>query len=81
MGLRRRDQLGPGGGSQIAYFTPGSHRENGCIESFDARLRDELDVDYRSGACHFSVEINTFRRFCKKRTHSLTFAEFFSCSG
>jgi putative transposase len=29
-------------GSKTAYITPGSPWENGFIESFNARLRDEL---------------------------------------
>ena len=29
-------------GARTAYIAPGSPRENGCIESFNARLRDEL---------------------------------------
>ena len=30
------------GRSQTAYITPGSPWENGYVESFNARLRDEL---------------------------------------
>ena len=29
-------------GARTAYIAPGSPWENGCIESFNARLRDEL---------------------------------------
>ena len=29
-------------GAKTAYIAPGSPRENGYVESFDARLRDEL---------------------------------------
>ncbi len=29
-------------GARTAFIEPGSPREDGCIESFNARLRDEL---------------------------------------
>ena len=34
-------------GARTAYIAPGSPRENGYVESFNARLRDEL-LDARS---------------------------------
>jgi transposase InsO family protein len=45
-------------GAKTAYIAPGSPWENGYIESFNARLRDEVSLrrvprrsDYGSGGC------------------------------
>ena len=59
-------------GAQTAYITPGSPWENGYVESFNARLRDEL----LNGAIFYSLKeaqiiIEEWRRhYNTKRPHS-----------
>jgi len=50
-------------GAQTAYITPGSPWENGFIESFNARLRDELlDGETFYGLREAQVVIESWRR-------------------
>ena len=46
-------------GAKAVYIEPGSPWENGCCESFNARLRDELlnrEVFYRLEAAQIVIE-------------------------
>ncbi len=59
-------------GAQTAYITPGSPWENGYVESFNARLRDELlygEIFYSLKKAQIIIE--GWRRHCDtKRPHS-----------
>lgn len=50
-------------GAKTAYITPGSPRENGFIESFNARLRDELlDGEVFYSLAEARIVIESWRR-------------------
>lgn len=50
-------------GAKTAYITPGSPRENGFIESFNARLRDELlDGEIFYSLAEAKIVIESWRR-------------------
>ena len=52
-----------GVGAKTAYIAPGSPRENGFVESFNARLRDELlngEIFYSLAEARVIIE--TWRR-------------------
>jgi transposase InsO family protein len=50
-------------GARTAYIAPGSPWENGFVESFDARLRDELlDGEIFHGLREAQVVIESWRR-------------------
>jgi transposase InsO family protein len=50
-------------GAQTAYITPGSPWENGFIESFNARLRDELlDGEIFYSLAEAKIVIESWRR-------------------
>lgn len=52
-------------GAKTAYITPGSPWENGFIESFNARLRDELlDGEIFYSLNEARVVIESWRRHC-----------------
>ncbi len=51
------------GGAKAAYITPGSPWENGFIESFNARLRDELlDGEIFYSLAEAKIVIESWRR-------------------
>lgn len=59
-------------GAQTAYIEPGSPWENGYVESFNARLRDELlngEVFYSLREAQIIIE-NWRRHYNTKRPHS-----------
>jgi len=58
-------------GSKTAYITPGSPWENGFIESFNARLRDELlDGEIFYSLKEVRVVVESWRRYYNtKRPH------------
>ena len=59
-------------GAQTAYITPGSPWENGYIESFNARLRDELlngEIFYSLKEAQIIIE-EWRRHYNTKRPHS-----------
>ena len=59
-------------GAKTAYITPGSPWENGYIESFNARLRDELlngEIFYSLKEARIIIE-NWRQHYNKKRPHS-----------
>ncbi len=52
-------------GAKTAYITPGSPWENGFIESFNARLRDELldgEIFYMHAVREAQIVIESWRR-------------------
>ena len=50
-------------GAKTAYIQPGSHWENGYVESFNARLRDELlDGEIFYTLCEAKIVIESWRR-------------------
>jgi transposase InsO family protein len=52
-------------GAKTAYITPGSPWENGYVESFNARLRDELlDGEIFYSLREAEVVIESWRRHC-----------------
>ena len=59
-------------GAQTAYIEPGSPWENGYVESFNARLRDELlngEVFYSLREAQIIIE-NWRRHYNTRRPHS-----------
>jgi len=59
-------------GAQTAYITPGSPWENGYVESFNARLRDELlngEIFYSLKEAQIIIE-EWRRHYNTKRPHS-----------
>ena len=61
-----------GRGARTAYIAPGSPWENGFIESFNARLRDELlDGEIFYSLREAEVVIESWRRHCNQvRPHA-----------
>ena len=58
-------------GAKAAYIAPGSPWENGFIESFNARLRDELlngEIFYSLAEARIVVELR--RHYNAKRPHA-----------
>src|SRR4051794_3386539 len=52
-------------GAKTAYITPGSPWENGYVESFNARLRDELlDGEIFYSLREAQIVIESWRRHC-----------------
>ena len=49
-------------GAKTAYITTGSPWENGYVESFNARLRDELLDGESSTRCQVEIVIESWRR-------------------
>lgn len=50
-------------GAKTAYIAPGSPWENGCIESFNARLRDELlDGEIFYSLAEAKIVVESWRR-------------------
>jgi len=76
-------------GAKTAYIEPGSLGENGYIESFNARFRDELlngEIFYSLKEAQIVIEqwrqhYNTGRRYpepssrCTKGSHALTYIQ------
>ena len=51
-------------GAKIAYITPGSPSENGFIQSFNARLRDELlDGEIYYSLAEAQIIVESWRRY------------------
>ena len=73
-----------GGGAKTAYIAPGSPWENGFIESFNARLRDELlDGEIFYSLREAQVVIESWRRHynrCARTPRSATARRHRRCS-